>query len=157
MPEIVLVTLINAPTHICFDLARSIDLHETSTAHTGERAIAGRTSGLMELGETVTWRAKHLGVWQTLTSRITAMERPTFFVDEMVEGAFARFRHEHLFEQVGEQTRMIDRFDYTSPLGIIGRMADVVFLKQYMTQLLTIRNNTIKDYAESDKWREVLP
>ena len=79
MPTIELSTIINAPIRHCFDIARDIDIHMASTAHTGERAIAGRTSGLIELGETVTWRAKHFGVWQNLTSKITDFNSPAFF------------------------------------------------------------------------------
>lgn len=129
MPEIILKTVINAPADICFDLARSIDLHKISTAHTGEEAIAGKTEGLIELGESVTWRAKHIGVWQTLTSKITATQRPYRFVDEMQKGAFKSFWHEHLFEENEGITTMTDRFIYTSPLGLLGKLADALFLK----------------------------
>jgi hypothetical protein len=83
-----LTTTINAPIQRCFDIARDIDVHVASTAHTGERAIAGRTSGLIELGETVTWRAKHFGIWQNLTSKITDFNSPIFFADELVERRF---------------------------------------------------------------------
>jgi hypothetical protein len=88
MTKIELTTRINAPIEPCFDLARSINLHMESTKQTGERAVAGRTSGLIGLGETVTWRAKHLGTWQTLTSKITEFDYPNHFTDEMVKGAF---------------------------------------------------------------------
>ncbi|WP_237144887.1 SRPBCC family protein [Pontibacter pamirensis] len=127
-----------------------------STEHTGERAVAGVTAGLIELGETVTWRAKHLGVWQHLTSKITEYGRPYFFVDEMVSGAFKQFRHEHHFKQVDDATLMLDVFDYTSPLGMLGTLADKVFLKKYMTHLLTERDSVIKQYAESGQWRNVV-
>lgn len=86
MPVISLRTQIDAPLYLVFDLSRSIDLHKISTAHTNEEAVEGRTSGLIELGETVTWRAKHLGLIQELTTEITAFERPFYFVDEMVNG-----------------------------------------------------------------------
>jgi ligand-binding SRPBCC domain-containing protein len=82
------ITLIHAPLERCFDLSRSIDLHKVSTARTGEQAIAGVTSGLIGLGEEVSWRARHFGVWQQMTSRITAFDRPAYFQDTMVRGAF---------------------------------------------------------------------
>src|SRR5262249_22735682 len=132
----------------CFDLSRSIDVHVASTAHTEERAVAGVTSGLMGLGDEVTWEAVHLGVRQRLTSRITEFDRPRRFVDEMVRGAFARFRHEHEFRAIGEVTRMLDIFDFTSPLGILGRLADAVFLERYVLRLLERRNEHIKRVAE---------
>src|ERR1700743_2522414 len=97
MPTIVLITKINAPVETVLNLSRSIDLHIVSTKQTGERAIGGRTSGLIGLNETVTWRAKHFGIWQNLTSKITVFNPPNLFADEMVSGAFKSFRHEHHF------------------------------------------------------------
>jgi ligand-binding SRPBCC domain-containing protein len=157
MPLITLETIIHAPAEICFDLSRSIDLHMTSTEHTGEKAIAGRVSGLIGLGETVTWKAKHLGVWQTLTSKITAMDRPHYFVDEMTKGAFKSIYHEHLFESKGEQTIMTDKFRFETPFSFLGDVFNTVFLTRYLHDLLEKRNAVIKSYAESGKWKEILP
>jgi ligand-binding SRPBCC domain-containing protein len=156
MPSIILSTLITAPIEVCFDLSRSIDLHQVSTARTGERAIAGRTRGLINQGETVTWRARHLGVWQSLTSRITDMARPFSFSDEMLRGAFHSFRHDHTFKETPAGTLMEDHFSFKSPLGFLGLIADVLFLRAYMTRLLEERNRVIKEYAESGKWRNIL-
>ncbi|WP_040495895.1 SRPBCC family protein [Fulvivirga imtechensis] len=156
MPVIILHTQINAPIERCFDLSRSIDLHKISTAHTKEEAIDGVTSGLINLDESVTWRAVHFGVAQTLSTKITAFERPVYFVDEMVRGAFKRFRHEHLFEVNNTGTLMTDIFDYQSPWGVLGKFADFIVLKKYMANLLIKRNNTIKEFAESDNWKQVL-
>ncbi|MDP9080386.1 MAG: SRPBCC family protein [Bacteroidota bacterium] len=149
MQIIELSTHINAPIGRCFDLARSIELHVESTKQTGERAIAGCTSGLIELGESVTWRAKHFGIWQNLTSKITEFEYPNYFTDEMVQGAFKSFRHEHLFFAVGDQTVMKDIFIFESPFGKLGELANSLFLGWYMQRLLTARNKTIKMAAES--------
>ena len=120
MPKIELLTHINAPIQKVFDLSRSIDLHIESTKQTGERAIAGRTRGLIELGETVTWRAKHFGI-----------------------------RHEHHFSQVDGHTVMKDVFVFKSPLGVLGKLANLLVLKRYMTNLLTTRNHIIKQVAEA--------
>jgi ligand-binding SRPBCC domain-containing protein len=153
MPKIELSTIINAPVKRCFDIARDIDVHVASTAHTGERAIAGHTSGLIELGETVTWRAKHFGIWQNLTSKITDFNSPHFFADELVKGAFKSFRHEHYFTGDGKQTIMRDVFIYQSPLGWLGKLADWLFLRKYMTNLLIKRNLVIKKVAEKVIYR----
>ena len=148
MPTIHLTTFILAKPEVVFDLSRNIDLHQVSTKHTNEIVIAGRMSGLIELGESVTWRAKHFGFVQDLTSKITAFDQPNSFTDEMVKGAFKSFKHEHIFEQKEEGTNMIDIFHYVSPLGILGKIADLLFLKRYMENLLVNRNLTIKEYAE---------
>lgn len=151
MPQIVTEIWINAPAEICFDLARSVQAHESSTAHTYERAIAGKVEGLMELGDCVTWRAKHLGVWQTLTAQITHFERPHCFVDEMVQGTFQRFHHTHHFSPQDGGTLMVDTFDYTSPLGVLGTLADKLFLEKYMHHFLLTRNRALKAKAEAIK------
>jgi ligand-binding SRPBCC domain-containing protein len=153
MPVIRLETFINADRQIVFDLARSIDLHQISTAHTNERAVAGRTSGLIELNESVTWEARHFGIVQRLSSKITAMKHPEYFVDEMISGAFKSIRHEHIFEEKSNGTLMIDVFEYASPLGFLGNLADYLFLKKYLTNLLVTRNQVIKENAEQQvRW-----
>ena len=149
MPIIALTTRIAAPIAEVFDLARSIDLHQESTAQTHERAIAGRTSGLIGLGEEVTWEAIHFGIRQRLTARITRFDRPRHFRDSMVSGAFRRFDHDHDFVIDGQGTVMTDTFDYTAPLGLLGRLADGVFLKRYMRRLLARRNEVIRQVAEA--------
>ena len=156
MPIIELRTEINAEKKIVFDLSRSIDLHKISTQHTNEEAVAGKISGLIEMNESVTWRAKHFGVYQKLTSIITAYERPNYFVDEMQKGAFKRFKHEHHFKELNGKTLMIDLFDYQSPLGFLGKIADKLFLEKYMTELLIERNRIVKEFAESNKWKALL-
>ncbi len=148
MVKIELLTHINAPIERCFNIARSIDVHVASTKQTGEQAIGGRTSGLIELGETVTWRAKHFGIWQNLTSKITEFEYPNYFTDEMVSGAFKSFRHEHLFYAVNDQTVMKDIFIFESPYGILGKVANFLFLGRYMQNLLIKRNKVIKEVVE---------
>ena len=150
MPVIVLRTRVAAPPSRCFDLARDVELHQRSTAASRERAVAGVTSGLLGLGDEVTWEATHFGIRQRLTSRISEFDPPNRFVDEMVRGAFARFRHEHQFLAVDGGTEMVDIFDYTSPLGPLGRLADGLFLRRYMTTLLRERNAYLKRAAESE-------
>jgi ligand-binding SRPBCC domain-containing protein len=143
---------INAPIERVFDLARSIDLHTRSTAMTGERAIAGVTSGLIGLNEEVTWRAKHFGLWQSLTFKIIAYDRPFHFADEMLQGAFKRMRHDHYFESINTSTLMRDEFPFEAPHGILGRMVEVVVLKNYMQRFLIARNEVLKSTAESNNW-----
>ena len=157
MPSILLHTEIDAPIELVFDLSRSIDLHQNSLEHTNEKAIAGRTSGLVEQGETVTWEAKHFGITQELTSKITDVQPHHFFADEMVKGAFKRFRHEHHFSVLENgKTMMKDIFDYDSPLGILGKLADSLFLEKYMTRLLEHRNLVLKQTAEDGSWKELV-
>jgi ligand-binding SRPBCC domain-containing protein len=146
-----LCTDIDAPIETVFDLARDLDLHARSMARTRERAVAGRTSGRIELGETVTWRARHLGTWWSLMSRVTVVERPTRFEDVQERGPFASFRHEHRFESLpGGGTRMRDRWEHSAPLGPLGWLADRVVLARHMRRLLETRNAALKREAETE-------
>lgn len=149
MSEIYLETLIDADIHTVFDLARDIDLHQKSTSGTHERAIAGRTSGLIENNETVTWKAKHLGIYQTLTTKIISMEKPFQFTDVMQKGAFRSMHHQHLFRETGGKTLMTDIFKFESPLWIVGKLFNDIFLTRYLRNFLIRRNELIKATAES--------
>jgi ligand-binding SRPBCC domain-containing protein len=155
--RIELCTRIAAPPERCFDLARSVDLHVRSTAATGERAVGGKTAGLLELGDEVTWRARHFGVRQSLSGRITAYDRPRHFQDTMLRGAFRRLLHDHFFDPADGGTVMRDVFEYAAPLGPLGRLAERLFLTAYMRRFLEARNRELKAVAESDDWAQFVP
>lgn len=157
MQLISLTTLIHAPIERVFDLSRSIDLHQQSMLHTNEKAIAGKTSGLINEGESVTWQAKHLGRTRTMKVLITKMQPYTFFEDMMIEGDFKNMKHRHYFQQEGNAIVMKDEFVFESSYGLIGKIISTIFLKHYMKQLLQKRNLIIKEFAETDKWQTVLP
>jgi ligand-binding SRPBCC domain-containing protein len=156
MPTIELTTVIAAPIERCFDLARSIDLHRLSTEGTHEEAIAGITSGLIGKDQEVTRRARHFGLRQKLTSRITRFEYPQYFRDEMVRGAFKVIRHDHFFQRSGTDTVMTDKFYFESPGWVLGRLANALILTKYLRNLLVKRNQVIKAFAESGRWRTIL-
>jgi ligand-binding SRPBCC domain-containing protein len=149
MPVIKLKTIINAAPEACFDLSLDIDLHMQSMKETNEKAVGGRTSGQIKLGESVIWKAKHFGFNFTMTSQIIELVSPSHFTDEMVEGPFKYLRHRHQFEETPNGTMMTDLFDFQSPLGLLGRFVDKLFLERYLRRLLTKRNNLIKISAET--------
>jgi hypothetical protein len=123
-----------------FDLARSVDAHVASMSSSRERAVGGVTSGLLALGDEVTWRGVHFGLPLTMTSRITRMSAPTSFVDEQVRGPFRRFRHEHLFADQDEGCLMIDRIEFEAPLGILGVAVERLILARYLRRIIEERN-----------------
>ena len=156
MTSIHLTTFIAAPVERVFDLSRSINLHQISTATTYERAVAGVITGLINENETVTWEAKHLFKKRQFTSRISVMKTPLYFIDEMIKGDFKNYKHEHHFRSVNNGTIMIDQVNFESPYGVIGRWVNSFYLKNYMEKLLTSRNKVIKEYAETEKWKAIL-
>jgi ligand-binding SRPBCC domain-containing protein len=144
---ITIATPIHAPIERCFDAARDLDLHLKSLAHTNERAVAGRTSGLIELGEEVTWRARHFGITQHFTSKITAFDRPRYFQDAMQRGAFKSFVHNHFFTVDDGVTTMTDVLVFSAPLGVLGVIAEKLVLRRYLERMLTTRAAVIRDFA----------
>lgn len=157
MPLIKVVTEINSTLEICFDLSRSIDLHKISTAKTKETAIEGITTGLINYNDFVTWEARHFGIKQKLTSRITAYNRPFHFRDEQVKGIFKKIQHDHYFTEKGGHVQMIDEFLFESPFGILGRIFNWLVLSRYLRKFLVERNQILKDFAETVKWKTLLP
>lgn len=152
MSRIELSTRVFAPRGRVFDLARSVDAHVASTPGTDERPLdvdGGKTSGLMALGDQVTWRARHLGILQELTSKIVRYDRPGHFRDSMVRGAFAGFDHDHYFDDDGAGGTLVrDVFVFRSPFGPLGRLAEIVLLDRYMRRFLEQRARTLKALAE---------
>jgi len=97
----------------------------------------------------VTLEGRHFGIRQRFTTRITELDRPRVFVDEMVRGAFKRLRHVHEFHARDGGTLMRDTLYWDAPLGFL---VDPLFLKRHMrwfvttkqlalSQLATIRSN----------------
>lgn len=149
---------IRAPIQRCFDLSRSVEVHLLGTERTGEQAVGGVTKGLIGPDQFVRWRAKHLGVRQHLTSKITAFDSPHYFQDTMLEGAFKFMQHDHFFVALSDaETEMKDRFVFAAPLAILGTVAEHLFLKRYMDRFLRRRNEIIREVAESVKWKEFMP
>jgi hypothetical protein len=154
------ITIIDAPIERCFDLSRSVEVHLVANIHSGEQALAigGVTSGLVELNQQVTWRAKHFGVWQNLTSRYTVMQPPTYFQATMVKGIFRSMLADHFFRTLSSgATEMKDLFRVAAPLPVLGPLAEMLFLRRYMLALLRERNTVIKRIAESSDWQLYLP
>ncbi len=155
MPKIIVRTRVNAPLEAVFDAARDIGLHCETARYTRERAVAGVTSGLIGLGQTVTFEAVHLGVRQRLTSRIVAFDAPHRFVDEMTRGAFQSLRHVHEFVANGAgATLMIDTLTWVSPLGVLGIVADHLVLKRHLKRFLRRRNRCFKCIVEARRNRK---
>lgn len=150
MPKITIHTSIQAPIELCFDLARDAAFHVESARETGERIVAGRSSGHFQLGDTVVFEGRHLGVRQRLGAKIIEMEVPHYFIDEMTSGIFVSLSHLHRFETISNTiTRMTDVIEWKSPLGLLGTLADMLLVKRHLRQFLIQRCRRIKERAEA--------
>ncbi|MFI9812752.1 SRPBCC family protein [Saccharothrix variisporea] len=143
-------THIAAPPQRVFDVSLEVETHTASMAGSGERAVAGVTSGRLGPGDTVTWEARHFGLPWRMTSRITVHEPPAHFVDEQVRGPFRHWHHAHHFTPDGRGgTVMRDVITFAAPLGVLGRVAEVLVLNRYMPHLIRVRNEHVKAIAEA--------
>jgi len=156
MPTIHLTTFIAAPVQVVFDLSRHIGLHKESMSAYHEEAVAGTRFGLVEKEDTVTWQARHLLKKRLLRVRVTEMKKHEMFIDEQAEGDFKMMKHEHYFKPCDNGTILIDLLHFESPYGMAGRWFNSLYLTKYMRRLIEKRNQTIREYAESEKWRMLL-
>lgn len=156
MSFIQLTTFIEAPIERVFDLSRSVELHKSSMQRFSEKCTGGKLAGLLELHDTVTWQARHLFKERSLTTKITALQKPFSFIDEQVSGDFVALKHEHYFKPVQNGTIMIDQFAFTTPYGALGKWVSRFYLTAYLKKLLEQRNQFIKEVAESNKWKSFL-
>ena len=141
-------THIAAPPEVCFDLARDVDFHARSLAHTGERVTHRPEHSLLELGDEVEFEGRHLGVRQRLRARIVSFEKPHQFRDVMVRGAFRSFAHDHIFEPSAGGTLMRDRLQFAAPLWPLGLAVERAVLRPYLARLIAARGREIKNAAE---------
>jgi ligand-binding SRPBCC domain-containing protein len=150
--HIIVETVIAAPSEVVFDLARDVSAHTASAAFTRERAIPpGRTNGLLELGDTVTFQGVHFLLSLRFTARIVEFDPPRRFVDELVRSSFRKLRHVHEFDERDGKTVMRDTLDWISPLGILGRIADALFVTRHMRSFVTRKQAALKEMAEGDR------
>ncbi|HVB03962.1 MAG TPA: SRPBCC family protein [Chitinophagaceae bacterium] len=156
MPEISLTTMIHAPAERVFDLSRSVRVHQDSMAEQGEKAVAGKVFGLLDLDDTVTWKARHLRKERVLMIRISSMNRPFYFRDEMIRGDFKSMQHEHFFKTISNGTIMIDVMRFVTPYGRLGEWLNNIYLTGYLRGLIIRRNLLIKSYAEGSRWSIIL-
>ena len=149
MTKIQVNTTIKAPIEIVFNNCRNIDIHQYSASKTNEKAIAGKISGLISKGETVTWKGKHFGIYIQHESIISEMDFPNYFVDEQLKGHFKSFKHQHFFIQKENQTIMTDILEYETPFGFFGKLFDKIILKNHLSNFIIYRNSILKELSEN--------
>jgi hypothetical protein len=165
MPVITCDTRIEAPIDLCFDLARDVGVHCETAADTRERAVPpGKTTGLLELQDLVTFEATHFAIRWRLTARIVEMTPPHRFVDRMERGPFAFLEHTHEFSRIGAATLggaalggatlggttlMRDVMTWRSRFGPAGACVDALILRRHLQRFLTTRGLRLKHLAET--------
>lgn len=156
MPRIHLTTFIAAPIERVFDLSRHMALYKLLFQNRTEKFSSGAASTIVGKGETITVVSKHAGRARMSMIKITELQRPLIFTEEQVKGDLQNFRHEHHFKAVQNGTIIIDLVDFGAPKDFIGKIIGKFYFKQFLEELLRKRNELIRGYAETEKWRAVL-
>jgi ligand-binding SRPBCC domain-containing protein len=156
MPSIHLTTFIAAPVERVFDLARNLAVYKYVFNSRKETFSAASGTNLLTKGETVSILAKHAGKSRLTTLKITELQKPLTFTEEQIKGDLESFRHVHHFKSIQNGTILIDMIEFGSPRDILGKLLGKVSLKNYLEEIVRKRNEVIRSYAETEKWRAVL-
>jgi ligand-binding SRPBCC domain-containing protein len=156
MPRIHLTTFIAAPVERVFDLSRHLALYKLLFHNRKESFSSGAGSSLLAKGETISIISKHAGKSRMSMIKITDLQKPLQFTEEQVKGDLEKFRHEHHFKKVENGTIVIDLVEFGGPKDILGKIFGKIYFRKYLEELLRRRNDVIRNYAETEKWRAVL-
>ena len=133
-------TRVHASAEEAFSLSLSVEFHLESFAESGERIVGGLKSGELGLHDTVTWQARHFGIWWTMSSVISEYDRPRYFVDQQLKGPFKFFCHEHHFESSVDGCTIRDVVQLDAPFGPLGAIVQKLILNRYVEDLIDLRN-----------------
>jgi ligand-binding SRPBCC domain-containing protein len=158
MTKIEFNTHIKAPIERCFDLSRSIDFHKVSISPVfKEESVAGCTTGLIGHNQRTLMQSKLWGFQFSTELKIVKFNPPYFLSYEIADSNFHSIIHDYYFYDIGDETAMVNHFYYKLKLGVLGEIANLLILEKYLTRIITQRNDLLRDYAETDKWQEILP
>lgn len=156
MPAIHLTTFIAAPVERVFDLSRNLAVYKFLFNSRKELLSSGAGANLLLKGDTLSIAVKHAGKLRTMTTKLTQLQKPVSFTEEQVKGDLKYFKHEHHFKPVDNGTIVIDLVEYGEPQDVVGKLLSKFYLKNYLEELVRKRNEVIKSYAETERWRAVL-
>jgi hypothetical protein len=157
MNKIEFNTHIKAPIERCFDLTRSIDFHKLSINPVKEESVAGCTSGLIGPNQHALMQSRLWGLRFSTELKITKFNPPFFLSYEIADSNFHSAVHDYYFYDISEETVMVNHFYYKPKWGLIGELINILFLEKYISRIITKRNDLLREYAETEKWRKILP
>ena len=84
-------------------------------------------------------------------TEITHMSKPNYFVDEQRFGPYALWHHEHHFKEVSGGVEMTDEVNYGLPLGVLGKLANWLFVQQKVNAIFDHRSKILLDFFGSSR------
>lgn len=80
--------------------------------------------------------------WMT---EITHVQEGRFFVDEQREGPYALWHHQHHFKEIPGGVEMTDLVHYKAPLGWLGDLANLFFIRRQLNQIFDYRWKVLEE------------
>ena len=140
---------IERPRPIVFDfLTTSVNIERVSAADMGLTFLDAPDK--YHQGAVVKFQIMGLGQLQTATHEVTEFDAPHRFSEQMIEGAMKHWVHEHIFEDDGDSTHVIDRITFEPPGGLLGFIATEDRILESLENGFFSRNRTTKKLLEED-------
>lgn len=131
--------LIPRPMGEVFDFfARAENLERLTPPWLGFEILTPLPLDMAE-GTLIDYRIRLMGVPMRWKTRIDVWEPGVRFVDRQLSGPYSLWRHLHEFTEVPGGVLMKDVVDYDLPLGPLGSIAHVAFVKRQLTAIFGYR------------------
>jgi len=95
--------------------------------------------GPMRTDFRIAYTVRLMGIPIHWVTRITEFQSGRGFVDVQEKGPYARWRHEHSFEEAPGGTLVRDRVQYRVPFGILGEVAHRLFVARQLREIFDYR------------------
>jgi ligand-binding SRPBCC domain-containing protein len=102
----------------------------------------------MRAGARLEYQLSLFGVPMKWRTHIAQWQPGKLFIDEQESGPYALWRHTHEFEAQGSSTLMRDIVDYREPLGPLGALAHVLFVRRTVERIFDFRREAIERLLE---------
>lgn len=102
--------------------------------------------GRMYAGQIITYKVSPVaGIPLFWMTEITHVREREYFVDEQRKGPYAMWHHQHFFKLIPGGVEMTDIVHYELPLGILGEIAHVIFVKKQVEEIFEHRYRVLEE------------
>ena len=85
-----------------------------------------------------------LGIKINWLTEITHVVDKHFFVDEQRSGPYKLWHHQHKLTEINGEVMMEDIVTYIPPFGIIGKIANCIFIEKQIKEIFKYRTEAIE-------------
>lgn len=104
----------------------------------------GNHLGEMYPGMIITYKISPLtGINLDWMTEITQIRKEEYFIDEQRFGPYKFWHHQHHFKEIEGGTEMTDILTYGLPMGIMGRIANKIFVADKLQQIFNFRKERV--------------